>query len=84
VKKRKKPPASKLEQRKSTAPALPASLPDDVRTLIEQARGATARAVNSALVLLYWSVGDRIRRDVLKGKHADYGNRLVSSTTAPA
>ena len=79
MKKRKKPPASKLEHRKSTASALPAGLLDDIRGLINQARDATARAVNSALVLLYWSVGDRIRRDVLKEKRADYGKQIVGA-----
>ncbi len=38
-----------------------------------------SRAVNSALVLLYWSVGDRIHRDVLKGKRADYGKQIVGA-----
>lgn len=79
MKKRKKPPASALEHRKSTGTALPAGLLDDVRALIDQARDATARAVNSALVLLYWSVGDRIRRDVLKGRRADHGKQIVGA-----
>ncbi|OQW97065.1 MAG: hypothetical protein BWK77_02765, partial [Verrucomicrobia bacterium A1] len=35
----------------------------DVRALIENARGDVARAVNSALVVLYWNVGRRIRQD---------------------
>ncbi len=36
-------------------------------------------AVNSALVLVYWSIGDRIRRDILKEKRADYGNRILGT-----
>lgn len=39
----------------------------------------TARAVNSALVLLYWSIGDRIRRDILKESRADYGEQIVAA-----
>lgn len=64
---------------KSVAPAVPDKLLTDVRALIDRARDATARAVNSALVLLYWSVGDRIRRDILKEKRADYGNRILGT-----
>jgi hypothetical protein len=39
----------------------PYALLDDVRNLIRQARATTAQAVNSALVLLYWQIGQRIR-----------------------
>src|SRR5438094_7822513 len=53
----------------------------DVRSLIEHARDATARAVNSALVLLYWSIGDRIRRDILKEKRADYGAQILGTVS---
>jgi hypothetical protein len=79
VKKRKKPPTSKLEHRKSTEAALPAGLLDDVRALINQARDATARAVNSAIVLLYWRVGDRIRRETLREKRAEYGKQILGT-----
>ncbi len=42
----------------------------DVRALIEAAREQTARAVNSALVGLYWHIGTRIRQDILREKRA--------------
>ncbi len=45
----------------------------DIRALIEGAREQTARAVNSALVGLYWNIGTRIRQDILQEKRADYG-----------
>ena len=38
----------------------------DLRQLIAEARQDVARQVNSTLVLLYWRVGKRIRRDILK------------------
>lgn len=75
----KTPTPRKRAISKVTVPALPGDLLADVRSLIDQARDATARAVNSALVLLYWSVGDRIRRDILKEKRADYGKQIVGS-----
>lgn len=51
----------------------------DIRTLIESAREQTARAVNSALVGLYWHIGNRIRQDVLGEKRAEYGEAIVAT-----
>lgn len=59
-------------------PATP-SLLADVRQLIEQARQQVASAANAGLTLLYWRVGQRIKRDVLKSTRADYGERIVST-----
>lgn len=55
------------------------ALLSDLRQLIAEARRDVARQVNSALVLLYWRVGKRIRQDVLKEKRADYGGQIVSA-----
>ena len=52
---------------------------ENVRALIEEARRDVARSVNSALVMLYWHIGQRIRRDILKEKRAEYGKRIVSA-----
>jgi predicted nuclease of restriction endonuclease-like (RecB) superfamily len=53
------------------------SLFKDVRELIQLARTQTARVVNAGLVLLYWQIGQRIHKDVLREKRADYGERIV-------
>jgi predicted nuclease of restriction endonuclease-like (RecB) superfamily len=37
--------------------------------------------VNSALVLLYWRIGQRIRQDSLKEKRAEYGEQIVSAVS---
>ena len=50
-----------------------AQLLNDLRTLIEETRLDVARSVNSALVMLYWNVGQRIRQDILKERRAEYG-----------
>lgn len=55
------------------------TLLSDLRRLIAEARQDVARQVNSALVLLYWRVGQRIRQDILKEKRAEYGERIVSA-----
>ena len=36
-----------------------------------------ARMVNSALVLLYWKVGQRTRQDILQEKRAEYGKQIL-------
>jgi predicted nuclease of restriction endonuclease-like (RecB) superfamily len=53
------------------------TLLQDLRTLIADTRQNVAQAVNSALVMLYWKVGQRIRRDILKDKRANYGEEIV-------
>lgn len=55
----------------------PARLLNDIRALIESARSGVARAVTAGTVALYWEIGTRIRRDVLKNKRAEYGKRIV-------
>jgi len=63
----------------SLVPKADAALLADVRKLIADARELTATAVNTALVLLYWQVGYRIRTEVLGSKRADYGEEIVST-----
>jgi predicted nuclease of restriction endonuclease-like (RecB) superfamily len=76
---KKKGPGRKVVPVNAARPVVPADLLTDLRSLIEQARDATARAVNAALVLLYWSIGDRIRREILKDKRAEYGRQIVGT-----
>jgi hypothetical protein len=60
-------------------PATSNELLREVRQLIIEARVGVARTVNAGLTLLYWQVGDRMRREVLKERRAGYGERIVSS-----
>lgn len=71
--------ARKVARAGLPAPAVPGELLHDVRELILSAREHVAQAVNAGLTLLYWQVGDRIRREVLKEKRAGHGERIVSS-----
>ncbi|HYU32569.1 MAG TPA: PDDEXK nuclease domain-containing protein [Thermoanaerobaculia bacterium] len=52
---------------------------EEVRGLILEGRQQTARMVNAGLTLLYWQIGDRIRREFLYEKRAGYGNQIVSA-----
>jgi hypothetical protein len=51
----------------------------DIRQLIESSRAELASTVNSALTLLYWQIGQRIRTEVLQGERAEYGGQIVST-----
>lgn len=73
---------------KRSRPITPARLPEkvappelvrEVRQLILAAREHVAQTVNAGLTLLYWQVGDRIRREVLKAQRAQRGERIVAS-----
>ena len=57
----------------------PGRLLADVRSLIESARERVAAAVNAGMVGLYWNIGARVRRDILKNKRAEYGERVIES-----
>jgi uncharacterized protein DUF1016 len=59
-----------------------AVLVDEVRGLILEARQQTTLVANAGLTLLYWRVGDRIRREILKESRAEYGAKIVRSLSA--
>ena len=50
----------------------------ELRNLIAQRRTRLAAMVNSELTRLYWSVGERLRREVLGGERAGYGAKVVA------
>jgi predicted nuclease of restriction endonuclease-like (RecB) superfamily len=77
------------KRKKTPGPLVPADQPVetaqllvDLRALIEAGRTHVAQAVNAGMVLLYWSVGDRIRREILGEKRAAYGERIVATVSA--
>lgn len=50
---------------------------DDVSQLIQQGQVYAAREVNSAMMLLYWSIGKRINDEILFEKRAIYGEQMI-------
>jgi hypothetical protein len=56
-----------------------ATLIDEVRQLIADARLRAASAVNAELSGLYWQVGQRIHREILGSQRAGYGEEIVST-----
>ena len=64
------------------APVRPGGLLTDVRDLILAARQTVARGVNSTLVVMYWKIGERIRKDILQEKRAQYGEEILQTLSA--
>jgi predicted nuclease of restriction endonuclease-like (RecB) superfamily len=78
-----------MKRTRHSSPALPlptkkgsAGLLQDVREIILAAREQVARAINAGLVLLYWQVGQRIRKDILLEKRAAYGEEILPTLSA--
>lgn len=51
----------------------------DLQSLIESARVRVAVGVNAEIVLLYWDLGERIRKDILNDSRAGYGKSVVNT-----
>ena len=78
----RKPAVVAAKREMSVATASPAALLSALRELIVATRQTVAQGVNSALVLLYWHIGQRIRNDILKAKRAQYGEVILPTLSA--
>ena len=61
----------------SAAPTPADNLHAELRSLIASSRQRLAGAVNSELTRLYWTVGQRLRTEVLGDARASYGTQLL-------
>ena len=57
------------------------SLIQDLRKIIEQARGRVAATANCELTMMYWHIGERINREVLDNQRAEYGKQIVATVS---
>ncbi len=60
------------------APTASQNLMNDLRQIIDQARGRVATTANYAMTMMYWHIGERINREVLGNQRAEYGKQIVS------
>lgn len=60
------------------SPSVSQSLMQDLHQIIDQARGHVAATANYALTTMYWHIGERINREVLRNERAEYGKQIVS------
>ena len=49
----------------------------DISKLIEESRKRIAVFVNSEMTLLYWDIGDKIKKVTLQGNRAEYGKKII-------
>lgn len=54
-------------------------LMQDLRQIIDSARGRVAATANYELTMMYWHIGERINRDVLGNQRAEYGKQIVAT-----
>ena len=54
------------------------SLIQDLRQIIDQARGHVASTANYALTMMYWHIGERINSEVLGNQRAEYGKQIIA------
>jgi len=54
----------------------------DLKTLIESTKHQIIYYANSELVLLYWKIGERIQKDIIKSKRA-IPRRIVGNIIIP-
>lgn len=79
IKKKSPPKTTAPDRRKDSELTAQPILLGEVRDLILAAREGLARTVNAGLTLLYWEIGNRIRRDTLNEKRAEYGKQIVAA-----
>lgn len=51
---------------------------NEVRRLIDDAKGRVAASVNAELTWLYWQIGRCIKSDVLRNERAEYGKQVMA------
>ncbi|WP_326984150.1 PDDEXK nuclease domain-containing protein [Chryseobacterium sp. MYb264] len=49
----------------------------DLKELVTKTKSQVAVQVNSAMVVLYWKIGQRINEDILGNKRAEYGKEVI-------
>lgn len=67
-------PGSEVRAENVNVPALVR----DLGAMIDEARKQVATTADATLVKLYWQIGHRVRTDVLEGRRADYGSKVVA------
>ncbi|MCX5687794.1 MAG: DUF1016 N-terminal domain-containing protein [Candidatus Omnitrophica bacterium] len=55
---------------------------EKIVTLINQARGNVAYAINCEMVLLYWNIGKIVKEKIIRNKRAKYGEQIIKSISS--
>lgn len=57
------------------------NLVGELQKMIDEARSSIASTINSTLTLLYWHIGNRIHKEILKERRAAYGQSIVATVS---
>jgi phosphoribosylformimino-5-aminoimidazole carboxamide ribonucleotide (ProFAR) isomerase len=50
---------------------------NEIRSYIKEAKTSVAVTANSATTILYWNIGNRINKEILENKRAEYGKQII-------
>ena len=65
----------------SAKDAVVGNLMTDLRQIIDEARIHLASTANYELTMMYWHIGERINRDVLRKERATYGEQIIATVS---
>ena len=68
-----------LSQRDATI--LPQGLIDELRSMIDQTKQSVAISVSAQIAMLYWHIGNRVRKEILSDQRAEYGQGIVATVS---
>lgn len=68
-----------LPNQSTVSTMLPDGLLADLQGMIDHARSSIASTVNARMTMLYWNLGNRIRKEILQDKRAEYGRTIVAT-----
>ncbi|HLK61195.1 MAG TPA: PDDEXK nuclease domain-containing protein [Chthonomonadaceae bacterium] len=51
----------------------------ELRQIVQSARERVATTVNAELTMLYWRIGERLRKEILQAARAEYGKHVVDT-----
>jgi len=49
----------------------------DLRKIVDNSKNTISKVVSSSMTLLYWSIGERIKKDLIKLDRAEYGKSII-------
>ncbi len=70
---------STLSQRVATI--LPKGLIEELSSMIERTKESIATTISSKLAMLYWNIGNRVRKEILNDQRAEYGQEIVAAVS---
>jgi predicted nuclease of restriction endonuclease-like (RecB) superfamily len=70
---------STLSQRVATI--LPTGLIEELSSMIDRTKESIAMTISAKLAMLYWNIGNRVRKEILNDQRAEYGQEIVAAVS---